>query len=283
MGEAGLGAALDPRVGVLPQHAQQPPHLGQGGARRVADGEQAGGALGREPRGGEAGGLRLDGDHRDVMRDDIVQLPCDTSPFTPGGMFEEGVREGLFRRAVRLCRAAYVVGDAGGRGGGGEGRDEDGDDPGRFFLTAEGDHDVGQDEQSAEAGGSGAAQHVDAHQLGHDPADGEDAEGHEGQHAGRTDGDSGTAARGATGPQYEGEGQGGSEGEQQEDGEPSAQVGAAQQHFGERENTQDTRGDEIPRPASLHSHPLIVPTPVRPGVPRARDLPGVTTHRTGRP
>ncbi len=158
-------------------------------------GEQPGGAVGGETGGGEPGGLGLDGDHRDVVRDDVVQLPRDARPFTPGGVFEEGVREGLFGRAVGLCRAADVVGDAGGRGGGGEGGHQDGDDPGQLLVTAEGDHDVGENEDSAEAGGSGASQHVHADQLGHDPGDGEPAEGHEGEHAGEAEREGGAAAQ----------------------------------------------------------------------------------------
>ena len=58
-------------------HAEQPTHLVEGGAGRVADrGEPLGAEL-RQAGDGEPGALCLDGDRRDVVGDDVVQLAGD--------------------------------------------------------------------------------------------------------------------------------------------------------------------------------------------------------------
>ena len=66
--------------GVLAQHAQQPAHLGQRRPGGVADRGQPPRALGGHARGGQPGRLRLHGDHRDVVRHDVVQLAGDARP-----------------------------------------------------------------------------------------------------------------------------------------------------------------------------------------------------------
>jgi hypothetical protein len=81
--------------GVLAQHAEQPPHLGQRGPGGVADVGQPLRTGGGHPRGGQAGCLRLHDDHRDVVGDDVVQLAGDASPFTARGVLEQRAGDDL--------------------------------------------------------------------------------------------------------------------------------------------------------------------------------------------
>ena len=88
------------------------------------------------------------------MGDDIVQLPCDTGPFTPCRMFEQGVGEGPFRGAVCLRGRPHMPGDARGRHGGAERGDQNGDDTdggvGGVTRRGQRETDVRQHEQTAE-------------------------------------------------------------------------------------------------------------------------------------
>ena len=76
-------------VGVLAQHAEQPPHLGEA-ARAVspiAD-ELLAPAAGM-PGSREPGRLGLHGDHRDVVGDDVVQLTRDACALAASGVLQQ--------------------------------------------------------------------------------------------------------------------------------------------------------------------------------------------------
>ena len=67
-------------LGVLAEHAEQAAHLGQPGPGGVADRGEPLCARGGQPRRGRPAGLCLHRDHRDVVRDHVVQLAGDPGP-----------------------------------------------------------------------------------------------------------------------------------------------------------------------------------------------------------
>ena len=87
---------------VLAEHAEQPPHLGKPAARRVADLREPPRPRLRQPRRGQPPGLGEHRDHRDVVRDHVVQLTGDPRPLAARGVRDERPRERLARRGVRL-------------------------------------------------------------------------------------------------------------------------------------------------------------------------------------
>ena len=87
-------------LGVLAEHAEQPPHLGQRGPGGVADRRQPLRPGRGHPRGGQPGGLRLHGDHGDVVRHHVVQLAGDAGAFPPRRVLEQGARDDLPGGAV---------------------------------------------------------------------------------------------------------------------------------------------------------------------------------------
>ena len=99
--------------GVLAQHAEQPPHLGQAGPRGVTDLKQPRSTGRRHPGGGQPGRLRLDGDHGNVVGHDVVQFPGDPGPLPAGHVLEQGVGDDLPGGAVRLRRQARPPRDPG--------------------------------------------------------------------------------------------------------------------------------------------------------------------------
>ena len=78
--EARLRRALGVAVDVLAQDAEQPACLGERVARGRGDRLEAAARVGRELRRREPCRLALDGDHRQVVRDDVVQLARDRGP-----------------------------------------------------------------------------------------------------------------------------------------------------------------------------------------------------------
>ena len=68
-----LGVALD----VLAQNSEQPARLGERVARGRSDRLEAAASVGGQLRRREPGRLALHGDHRQVMRDDVVELARD--------------------------------------------------------------------------------------------------------------------------------------------------------------------------------------------------------------
>jgi hypothetical protein len=93
--EARLGLPARLGAGVLAQQPQQPAHLVQSRPGGVADGGQPLGPLGGHARRGQAGDLGLDGDHGDVVGDDVVQLTGDPRPLPAGGVLQQGGLHGL--------------------------------------------------------------------------------------------------------------------------------------------------------------------------------------------
>jgi hypothetical protein len=90
--QAGLGPPGRLAGRILPQYAQQPPHLGERGTRSVTDGGQPPSALGRQSGRCEPGRLGLQRDHRDVVRHHVVQFSGDAGAFAAGGVLDEGCR-----------------------------------------------------------------------------------------------------------------------------------------------------------------------------------------------
>ena len=129
-GRAGDAGPASLGLGVLAQHAEQPPHLRQPGPCRVPDLRQplrpGGGHSGR----GQAGGLRLDGDHRDVVRDHVVQLTGDPRPLAAGRVLHQRARDGLRRGGVQPGLGARTPGDPGPRRGRDQRREHDREHPG---------------------------------------------------------------------------------------------------------------------------------------------------------
>ena len=87
-------------LGVLAQHAEQPPHLGQRRAGGVADRGQPLRAGRGHARRGQPGGLGLHGDHRDVVRHDVVQLAGDPRALPARRVLEQRARDDLLGGAV---------------------------------------------------------------------------------------------------------------------------------------------------------------------------------------
>jgi hypothetical protein len=98
---------------VLAEHAEQPPHLGQPGPRGVADLKESPRPGLRQPRRGQPPGLRLYRDHRDVVRDHVMQLAGDPRPLTPRRVRHQRVRQGLAGLAVRPGHAPGPQSDSG--------------------------------------------------------------------------------------------------------------------------------------------------------------------------
>ena len=71
-------------LGVLAEHAEQAAHLGQPGPGGITDRGEPLRARVRQAGRGQPAGLRLHRDHRDVVRDHIVQLAGDPGPLPPG-------------------------------------------------------------------------------------------------------------------------------------------------------------------------------------------------------
>jgi hypothetical protein len=72
---------------IFAQHAEQAAHLGQCRAGRVADGCQPPGTFGRQPGRRRPGRLGLHGDHRDVVRHDIMKFASDPGALAAGRVF----------------------------------------------------------------------------------------------------------------------------------------------------------------------------------------------------
>ena len=128
LGQAGLWLPLGGTPGVLAQHAEQPPHLGEPGTRGVPDRGQFLRTGSRKPGRGQSSGLGLHGDHRDVVRDHVMQLPRDARSFPARGVVEQGGGDGLPSGVALGSVAMCPVGDAGPRGRRRKGGKQDGED-----------------------------------------------------------------------------------------------------------------------------------------------------------
>jgi hypothetical protein len=117
--ETGLRRPRRLRSGVLAQHAEQPAHLRERRARGVADGQQALGALRRHPGCRDTRRLGLHRDHRDVVRDDVVQLTRDPGPLAARGQLEQRAldRLALGGAGARPARLRVRDDDPGGERG----------------------------------------------------------------------------------------------------------------------------------------------------------------------
>ncbi len=96
-GEARLRVPGDLRARVIAEDAEQPPHLGQRVARGLADRLEVRAALLGQALGRETRALGLDGDRRDVVRDDVVQVACDARALPHRRLVLEGVDHRLTR------------------------------------------------------------------------------------------------------------------------------------------------------------------------------------------
>ena len=120
------------RVGVLPQHAEQPSHLAEGLTCGLADGGQPLRALGWHARRRQPGRLGLDRDHRDVVGDHVVELAGDPGPLPTGGVLEQAPGEVLLGLAA--C-GGLGSGPRRGADDPGEGRQREQDGDGRLVAT----------------------------------------------------------------------------------------------------------------------------------------------------
>ena len=84
--ETGLRITRDLGVRVLAEDAEQPAHLGQRIPRRLPDGLELRAALLGQALDREARALGLDGDRRDVVRDDVVQVARDAGALLHRGL-----------------------------------------------------------------------------------------------------------------------------------------------------------------------------------------------------
>ena len=94
-----LGVAVD----VLAQNAEQPARLGERVARGRGDRLEATASVGRQLRRREPCRLALDGDHRQVMRDDVVQLARDRGSF----LHRRLLADALLHRRLRLVERGH--------------------------------------------------------------------------------------------------------------------------------------------------------------------------------
>jgi hypothetical protein len=117
-------------LGVLAQHAEQPPHLRQPGPGRVPDLRQPLRPGGGHPRRGQPGRFRLDGDHRDVVRDHVVQLAGDARPLAAGRVLRQRAGDGLRRGAAQQRLGARAPGDPAPRRRGDKRREHNREHPG---------------------------------------------------------------------------------------------------------------------------------------------------------
>ena len=93
-------------LGVLAEHAEQAAHLGQPRPGGVADRGEPLCARGGQPRRGQPAGLRLHRDHRDVVRDHVVQLAGDPGPLPARQVIGEHSLGDLAGGAVALALLA---------------------------------------------------------------------------------------------------------------------------------------------------------------------------------
>ncbi len=123
--QTGLGTTVGRTVGVLAEHAQQPPHLDERGAGRVADRDQPARALVRHAGGGEAGGVRLQREHRDVVGHHVVEVAGDPGTFAAGHVGGQRVGHGAQRVIAGPGLLPRADHDAGrGRAGGDRQQDQ---------------------------------------------------------------------------------------------------------------------------------------------------------------
>ncbi len=104
-----LGKLFETRLGrtvglasyVLAQNSQQTAGLGERIARGRRDRLESSTSVGRQLRRGQASGLALDGDHREVMRNDVVQLARNPRPLLHRGLLAHAFRHRLLRCVER--------------------------------------------------------------------------------------------------------------------------------------------------------------------------------------
>jgi hypothetical protein len=193
LSQAGLGLPDGRvRVGVFTQHAEQPPHLGQRGPRGVANGQQPLRPGRGHARGGQPGRLGLHGDHRDVVRDHVVQLASDPGPLAARQVLGQAARDGLAGRALLGGLSPGPLGDPGqGRGRAQRGQ-QDGQHRGLRADRTDQRHD--QERHGQRHGqhlGTGAAEPVQGDELGRRAAHGQRFEQGQRQHTGQGDRDRG--------------------------------------------------------------------------------------------
>ena len=92
-----VGLAAD----VLAQHAEQPARLGQRVARRRRDRLEAAASVGGELGRRQPRRLALDRDHREMVRDDVVQLARDAGALLHRGLLAHALGHRLLRRVER--------------------------------------------------------------------------------------------------------------------------------------------------------------------------------------
>lgn len=113
LGQAGLRRSFGGFAGVLAQHAEQAPHLGQSCACGVTDRGEPARSGGRQSGGGESGSLGLDGDHGNVVGYHVVQLAGDPGAFASRGVLEQGACDDLSGGVVFARLAAGPARDPG--------------------------------------------------------------------------------------------------------------------------------------------------------------------------
>jgi hypothetical protein len=131
----------------------------------VADGEQLPGAVRGHARRGEPGGLGLHGDHRDVVRHDVVELAGDAGPLTASLVLEEGRGHALGRGVARPGLAPEAASPSGAGRAQGHQRQGDGLSVGHFRIDHHRDRRIdgeGKDDQGRGGPAVLRAQPVDA-------------------------------------------------------------------------------------------------------------------------
>ena len=96
--EPGLGRPVGLAAGVFAKHAEQPAGLGERLARRRGDRFEPAAGVARELGRGQPRSLALDRDHRQVVRDDVVQLPGDARTLFHHRSRANALRHRLLRR-----------------------------------------------------------------------------------------------------------------------------------------------------------------------------------------
>ena len=96
---------------ILTQDAEQSAHLDECVASSVADRQQPFGSGGWKSGNGQPSCFGLDGDHRDVVRDHVVQFTRDASPLPSSRVLYKGVGDVVVHRAVFSCLTPCPQGD----------------------------------------------------------------------------------------------------------------------------------------------------------------------------